>query len=170
MFYNHYEYAQQTKRLSIEAIKIRSYINSKDPEKTFFEGFPSTLSISINALKKDKDQLQQFTIKLQDAVRELRTSYDNLIQRFEEFICNEFMEHLSLPYIEKASNSIFIIKSICYSIKNFIQRIDSQLDDKKSWLNSIAQATVGKTLESFNDEDEVILYINLNRSLLNLTA
>ena len=93
MFYNQLpEYAQQTKRLSIEAIKIREVItNSKDPEKTFFEGFPSALSISINALKKDKDQLQQFTIKLQDAVRELRTSYDNLIQRFEEFICNEFM-------------------------------------------------------------------------------
>jgi hypothetical protein len=32
------------------------------------------------------------------------------------------------------------------------------LDDKKAWLNSIAQAVTGKTLEAFTDEDEIMLY------------
>ena len=54
--------------------------------------------------------------------------------------------------------------------KTFIQRIDSQLDDKKSWLNSIAQATVGKTLESFNDEDEVLLYDKFKSLIVELDS
>ena len=54
--------------------------------------------------------------------------------------------------------------------KTFIQRIDSQLDDKKSWLNSIAQATVGKTLESFNDEDEVMLYDKFKSLIIELDS
>ena len=32
------------------------------------------------------------------------------------------------------------------------------LDDKKAWLNSIAQSIIGKTLDSFTDEDEIMLY------------
>ena len=54
--------------------------------------------------------------------------------------------------------------------KTFIQRIDSQLDDKKSWLNSIAQATVGRTLESFNDEDEVMLYDKFKSLIIELDS
>ena len=48
--------------------------------------------------------------------------------------------------------------------------IDSQLDDKKSWLNSIAQATVGRTLESFNDEDEVLLYDKFKSLIIELDS
>ena len=176
VFYNQLpEYAQQTRRLSNEAIKIREVItNSKDPEKTFFEGFPSALSISISSLKEDKKQLQLFTIKLQDAVRELRTSYDNLIQRFEEFICNEFMgETLEFNLYKKKLQTRFssLKKHMLLSNqKTFVQRIDSQLDDKKSWLNSIAQATVGRTLESFNDEDEVMLYDKFKSLIIELDS
>jgi len=42
--------------------------------------------------------------------------------------------------------------------KIFIQRLDSEIDDKKSWLNSIAQAVIGKSLEVLKDEEEILLY------------
>ena len=42
--------------------------------------------------------------------------------------------------------------------KTFIQRLDSQLDDKTAWLSSIAQSVIGKPLESIKDEEEILLY------------
>src|SRR5699024_4454125 len=77
------EYSKNTKRLSLSAIKIREAITkSKDPEETFFEAFPSALGMSLVNLQLDNSKLQIFTTSLQDAVRELRTAYDNLINRF----------------------------------------------------------------------------------------
>jgi hypothetical protein len=157
------EYSKNTSRLSEAAIKIRKAIaTSKDPEVTFFEAFPNALGISLSALQKDKSSLQNYTTNLQDAVRELRTSYDGLIKRFEDFICNEFVgknvefeeykDHLQKRY-SKLKKHLLLANQ-----KTFVQRLDSALDDKKAWLSSIAQATVGKTLENFSDDDEIMLY------------
>jgi hypothetical protein len=54
--------------------------------------------------------------------------------------------------------------------KSFVQRIDSLLDDKKVWLNSIAQAVTGKTLESFTDEDEIMLYEKFKSMIFELDS
>lgn len=169
------EYSKQTKRLSAAAIKIRQAIaTSKDPEETFFESFPNSLGISLNTLQQDKNKLQSYTTSLQNAVRELRTSYDGLVKRFEEFICDEFVgkavdfddykEHLQQRY-SKLKKHLLLANQ-----KTFVQRIDSALDDKKAWLNSIAQAVVGKTLENFTDEDEIMLYEKFKSLILELDS
>ncbi|WP_026765130.1 hypothetical protein [Sediminibacterium salmoneum] len=169
------EYSKQTKRLSSAALKIRQAIaTSKDPEETFFESFPNALGISLNTLQQDKSKLQNYTNNLQNAVRELRTSYDGLIKRFVEFICDEFVgksvdfddykEHLQQRY-SKLKKHLLLANQ-----KTFVQRIDSALDDKKAWLNSIAQAVVGKTLENFNDEDEITLYEKFKSVILELDS
>ena len=157
------EYSKNTKRLSSYALKIRQAIaNSTDPEDTFFEAFPNALGISLSALQKDNSKLQSYTTTLQKAIRELRTSYDGLVQRFEEFICDEIIGK-SVEFEEYKGQLQFRFKKLKKHLllsnqKTFIQRIDSLLDDKKAWLNSIAQAVTGKTLETFNDEDEILLY------------
>ena len=169
------EYSKQTKRLSSAAIKIRQAIaTSKDPEETFFESFPNALGVSLNSLQQDKTKLQSYTTSLQNAVRELRTSYDSLIKRFEEFICDEFVgksvdfdhykEDLQQRYTKLKKHLLLANQ------KTFVQRIDSALDDKKAWLNSIAQAVVGKTLENFSDEDEIILYEKFKSIILELDS
>jgi hypothetical protein len=169
------EYSKQTKRLSAAALKIRQAIaTSKNPEETFFESFPNALGISLNNLQKDKTKLQSYTTSLQNAVRELRTSYDGLVVRIEEFICNEFVgkvvdfdeykNHLQKRYANLKKHLLLTNQ------KTFIQRIDSSLDDKKAWLNSIAQSVVGKTLENFTDEDEIILYDNFKSLILDLDS
>jgi ribosomal protein S15P/S13E len=158
-----HDYSKQTKRLSDSALKIRTAIAmSKDPEETFFEAFPSALGISLSTLQKDKSKLQSYTTTLQKAIRELRTSFDGLVERFEEFICNEFIgktvefenykKHLQDRF-RKLKKHLLLANQ-----KTFVQRIDSTLDDKKAWLTSVAQAVTGKTLESFTDEDEMLLY------------
>ena len=169
------EYSKNTNRLSPSAIKIRKAIaTSKDPEETFFEAFPNALGISLSTLQKDKSKLQSYTVNLQDAVRELRTSYDELLKRFEEFICNEFVgksvgfdEYKA--YLQKRFSKLKK-HMLLSNQKTFIQRLDSPLDDKKAWLNSIAQAVAGKTLEMFSDEEEILLYERFKSMILELDS
>jgi hypothetical protein len=169
------EYSKNTKRLSPSAIKIRKAIaTSKDPEETFFEAFPSALGLSLITLRQDKSKLQNYTTNLQDAVRELRTAYDELLKRFELFICNEFVgkpadfdeykQHLQRRFSKLKKHMLLSNQ------KTFVQRLDSPLDDRKSWLNSIVQAITGKTLEMFYDEDEILLYERFKSMILELDS
>jgi hypothetical protein len=54
--------------------------------------------------------------------------------------------------------------------RTFVQRIDSALDDKRSWLSSIAQAVNGKNFELFTDEDEILLYERFKTMILELDS
>ncbi|MBA3985709.1 MAG: hypothetical protein H0X63_03835 [Flavobacteriales bacterium] len=169
------EYSKNTKRLSPSALKIRKAIEtSKDPEETFFEAFPSALGLTLSALQQDKSKLQNFTSSLQDSVRELRTAYDELVKRFEDFICNEFVGQSSdfEEYKEYLQKRFLRLKRhmLLSNQKTFVQRLDSPLDDRKAWLNSIVQAVTGKTLETFSDEDEILLYEKFKAMILELDS
>jgi hypothetical protein len=157
------EYSKNTTRLKTETLAIRNAIaNSKDPEKSFFEDFPLALGYSVEDLQNSKEKLQNYITKLQYAIRELRTSYDSLVNRFEDFIIEEYIgEKLEFEdYKLKLQNRFKKLKKhLCLPHqKIFIQRLDSQLDDKKAWLSSIAQTVIGKPLESIRDEEEILLY------------
>jgi ribosomal protein S15P/S13E len=169
------EYTKKTKRLSPSALKIRHAIsNSKDPEETFFEAFPNALGIKLSTLQQDKAKLQSYTTNLQEAVRELRTAYEELIKRFEEFICNEFVgKSIDFEEYKEILQKRFAKLKKHMLLSNqitFVQRLDSPLDDKKAWLNSIAQAVSGKTLEIFSDEDEILLYEKFKAMILELDS
>jgi hypothetical protein len=111
---------------------------------------------------------------LQDAVRELRTSYSGLVQRFEDFICNEFVgKKVDFEeYKEYLQKRFGKLKKhlLLANQKTFVQRIDSLLDDKKAWLSSIAQAVTGRTLEMFTDEDEILLYEKFKSMIFELDS
>lgn len=169
------DYSKNTARLTTAAIKIREAISkSKDPEITFFEAFPSALGISIESLQKDKAKLQAYTTNLQEAVREIRTAYDQLVDRFEEFICLEFLGDKKdfETYKSELQKRFGKLKKhlLLTNQKTFVQRIDSALDDRKAWLNSIAQAVMNRTLEMFSDEDEILLYEKFKRLIIDLDS
>jgi hypothetical protein len=52
--------------------------------------------------------------------------------------------------------------------KNFLQRIDSEIDDKIIWINSIVQILSGTSLEKLKDEDEPILYDKITKAFQEL--
>lgn len=169
------EYSKNTKRLSPAAIKIRNAIAvSKDPEETFFEAFPSALGLTLPDLQQDKSKLQNFASNLQDSIRELRTAYDELVGRFEEFICNEFVGNKIgfEKYKQYLQNRFSKLKKhlLLSNQKTFVQRLDSPLEDRKAWLSSIAQSVSGKTLEMFSDEDEILLYEKFKAMILELDS
>ena len=166
-------YSKHTRRLEKETLTLRDAIaNAKDPEKAFFEDFPTALGYSVGRLQKSKSELQKYINVLQGSIRELRTCMDELANRFEEFIVTEFVGQPVLFEEYKKSlqdrfKKIRVHLLLPYQ-KTFIQRLNSELDDKRAWLNSIAQAIIGKTLENLQDEDEIVLYDKFKSLILEL--
>ncbi|MFH7012361.1 hypothetical protein ACHRV5_10840 [Flavobacterium sp. FlaQc-52] len=169
------DYSKQTKRLSKESIAIREAIaNSKDPEQSFFEDFPTALGCSVSKIQKDRAELQHFIVQLQDSIREVRNSFDELINRFEIFLQDKYFDK-PLVFEEYKIKFQSRYKSLhrhllLNSQKSFVQRIDSQIEDKKAWLSSLAQSLIGRSLEKFKDEDELMLYDKFAEMILSLDS
>lgn len=169
------EYSKQTKRLSKESISIREAIaNSKDPEQSFFEDFPTALGYSVSKIQKDRTELQHFIIQLQDSIKEVRNSFDELVNRFETFLQDKYFdEPLAFEQYKKEFQKRY--KNLhrhllLNSQKSFVQRVDSQIEDKKAWLSSLAQSLIGRSLEKFKDEDELMLYDKFADMILSLDS
>lgn len=168
-------YTKSTNRLSKAAINIRTAIaKSKEPDETFFEDFPNALGYSLNTLQKDNEKLASYSTTLQNSIRELRTAYDELVHRFEEFICTEIVGRemdFENYKIQLQTRYKKLKKHLLLSNqKIFVNRIDSLLEDKNAWLSSLAQVIVGKTLDNFNDEDEILLYDKFKTIILELDS
>ena len=169
------EYSKQTKRLSSDAQAIKSAIaSSVDPEKAFFEDFPSALGFSLSKLQENEYILQQFTIRLQSAITEIRTSYEQLLDRLESFIKNDIIGADSDFEIYKAmlQKRFGSLKRhlLLPQQKTFVQRVDSALDDRKAWLVSISQAIAGKSPENFRDDDEIVFYEKIQKMVFDLDS
>jgi hypothetical protein len=167
------EYAKHTNRLQKESLAVRRVIaTATDPEKTFFEDFPTALGMTLNQLKKSPEGLADYISRLQDAIREVRTCHDELVNRFELFIAEEVL-YEALPFEEykvKLRERFKDIKQhrLLPHHKTLLLRLASELDDRKAWLSSIAQAVVGKTLEALRDDDEPLLYDKFKNLVLEL--
>jgi hypothetical protein len=157
------DYAKKTNRLNKNSINIRKVIaTAKDPEKAFFDDFPSALGYSIFELQNNPAKIEPFLKKLQEAVKELRTCFDMLIDRIEDFLVIEILgTKAKFPdYKYDIRNRFSHLKThlLLQHQKSFILRINSELDDRKGWLSSIAQSVIGKSLTIITDEDEIILF------------
>lgn len=160
------DYAKQTKRLDKRTLSLREAISqAKDPEKTFFEDFPGALGYSIVKLKNNHSEFKEYIECLQDSIKEIRSCFDQMVSRFESYITNEILGQ-QMPFPEykillqkrykKLKGHLLLPHQ-----KIFYQRLNSPLDDQKSWLSSIAQACINKRLDNFTDKDEEILYEKL---------
>ena len=143
-------------------------LNSREPEKTFFEDFPKAMGFNTEQLGNSNELLEEFAIVLQESIRELSSAYDQLINRVEAFLLNDILgEQLIFPdYKNKLQKRYKTLKRhmLKTNQKVFYQRIYTPLDDRKSWINSIAQSSLGKSLESISDKDEKVLYERLSKS------
>jgi hypothetical protein len=168
------EYAKRTKRLSKEAIQLRQAIaTAKDPEKSFFEDFPAVLGYTMLDLQKNPAELANYIPTLQNAIRDIRTSYDQLLRRFEKALQERIAgndEVLFPHYKEMLQKRYLKIKKYLLrpNEKTFLQRVNSAIDDRRAWLISIAEACLGKSLEQMTDEDELILMDRLEQLIYEL--
>lgn len=159
------EYAKKTSRLPKEVANLRKAIaDSTDPEKTFFEDFPNALGYSLKELDENPQKLERFFVELRQAITDIRSSYNGLIHRFEEFLLEEVVGGKSLDFVDwKATiqERFLGLKPYLVSphLKVFLQRLQSDLSDKTALLSSLSHAIIGKQLEEINDEEEVVLFV-----------
>jgi hypothetical protein len=164
------EYTKKTKRLTKGAIALRSaIINAKDPEKTFFEDFPLALSYTTIDLYKSQESLENFTKQLQNCIREIRSSYSELINRIEAYLLNligdsslKFPEYKNILVNRYSSLKKYLLLP---HQKSFYTRLILESDDRKSWLSSIVSSLMNKNLENIDDNEEEIIYEKLSNIL-----
>jgi hypothetical protein len=157
------DYSKKTTHLSKRTIALREVIaNAKDPEAAFFEDFPRALGFSVNDLQTNKALLEKYIQGLQDSIRELRTAYDALIDRFEEFLVSEVLglEKAYPDYKQEIKARFKRVKRhlLLNQQKSFYNSLISELEDRKAWLNSVAQSCIRKPLSSVSYEDELVLF------------
>ncbi|HEA29566.1 MAG TPA: AAA family ATPase [Leeuwenhoekiella sp.] len=171
------DYSQNTLTVSPEAVKLREAISkAKDPEKTFFEAFPESLGYSLKDLGEDNSLFEDYVFAFQNAIEEIKNSYSDLLDRFELFICDEILgEKLNFEnYKNRLQNRFRSIKEhqALTRHKILLLRINSNLDDRDSYLMSLAQALLGKPLNTIKDPEERMLkdkFFTIARELDNLT-
>ena len=167
------EYAKKTTRLNSKTISLRKVIaNAKDPEKAFFEDFPVALGYNVQELQDKHKLVQDFIFQLQQSIKELRTCYDGLIDRFESYFIKDILS-IKEEFPAYRGKIIERFGGLKYHLlqphqKTFINRINSKLDDRKAWLSSIAQTVLSKPLTAISDEEEVILFDKISDILFEL--
>ena len=161
------EYSKRTMRLTKSAIKFRDTISTaKDPEKIFFEDFPQALGYSTVKLYESEKYLEDYILQLHNNIRELRTCYDELVNRIEDYLLK--LTGLSnKSFVEYKKKMIQRFDSIKLKLllphqRIFYNRLISELNDRKSWINSLVYAVVDKNLDSINDDEEEIIYDKLD--------
>ncbi|MBQ0733947.1 hypothetical protein [Aquimarina celericrescens] len=166
-------YALKTNKLSTKAINLRNAIkNAKDPEDALFNQFPNALGFPSISIKDDEDVLKSYTEHIQSAIREIRTAYEQLIDRVEKVILAAFYcESIEFPvYKEEIISKLNSVNSASLAnVQNaFYKRIISPLDDKSSWIKSLADVALGKGLEELIDEEESLLIDSIKDLALGL--
>lgn len=166
-------YSVNTIRISKKAIEFRKAIaNAEDPEKAFFEDYPKALGFSVYELINQDSNIEEFIIQIKGCIQEINSAYDNLINRIEDFILNKIIgKQLDFPEYKNLLITRFSqIKNhlLTTEQKAVLQRIKSPLDDRKSWINSLAFVVIGRSLEQFSDEDEDIFYEKLKHKVREL--
>lgn len=168
------DYTKGTKRLSKETIYLRETIkNTQDPEKLFFEEFPKAMNFDIKEILKSDDQLEEYVNKLRGSIKELRSCYDELVNRIERFLVEEVLQGKDISfdiYKMQLMQRYNRLKEhmLLPNQTSLLIRLNSPLDDRNSWVNSICQVIVGKSLESIKDNEEEILKEKIKSSLYEL--
>lgn len=167
-FYNSLnDYAKKTKSLSAKAIAFRdAIIQAKDPEDALFNLFPQVLGFNQIDFEKNEEEFTTFVEHIQEAIREIRSSYDQLLDRIEEQIINslECENKEFKAYKDEIVTRLSSIKPELLAKENgvFYRRLVSPIDDRESWLKSVADIALGKPINKMIDAEELILMNNLS--------
>jgi len=173
-FYRHLNtYAQTTKDISSEAKKFRDVIaRATDPEATFFEQLPEALGFREIILTQNPEAIDSFVSVLQNAIRNLRSCYDDYVKSIEQQI-------LKALKIKETDFSLY--KTIIYSryksikaalmpneVKNFHSRLIGNFDNRTTWIESVCYAVLNKPLEKIKDTEKAFLLTSLRDKLFQL--
>ncbi len=175
-FYNRLnKYSQTTENFDSPAtVKFRNVLaNATDPEKTFFEDLPEALGFKNEKLMSNSDFMSQYQNLIQHSIDELRTCYQNLIERIEASVIHglglkstDFSEYK--VEIESRYKNIkqYLLNS---TQKAFYTRLFLYQPTKTAWYESICYVLLNKPLSSLKDSEEALLIDSLQHMFNALT-
>ena len=163
------EYTKQTKSLSGNALRLReAIVKAKEPVETFFDDFPNALGFNDLDLKNNQEFLPDFLKYFKDAIRELRTCFNDYTDRIEILILNEFgLKDKAFAEYKKIITKRYKpikINLLFSKTKVFLNRLNSPIEDRNAWIDSLVQVLMDKKTEEIKDEEKNIL----NEKLLDI--
>lgn len=166
-------YTLQTSKLTEKAKGFRNAIQkADDPATALFESIPSALGYGKINFEEDSAVLKGFIDQLNAAIYELRTAYDELLNRIESSLLKvtSIKEADFTTYKSELQTKYKGVKShlLIPKFKVFHTRLMSKLDDRDSWLKSLADQLLGKSIEKMNDQEEIILLDSFKEAFANL--
>lgn len=167
-FYNSLnDYSKKTKSISAKAIAFRDAIkNAKDPEQALFSLFPHALGFNNVDFENNEEDFNTYIFHIQDSIREIRISYDQLLNRVESQII-ESLECENTDFHKYKIELTERLKSIKPELLTkdnaiFFRRIVSPIDDRESWIKSVADIALGKPIDKMLDSEEILLMNNVS--------
>jgi hypothetical protein len=175
VFYNALPaYARQTQRLAAQTLRLRTAIaNAKDPEKTFFEDFPSALDFPHIADEMASDtELETYMHQLQHSVHELKSCFDDLVDRIEAQLLEilgltgaRFPHYKAAIAVRFANLQVFLLLP---RQRTLHVRLISHLEDRTAWLGAVVHSVLGRDLKQMTDEDERVVFVRLRDAIQEL--
>ena len=154
-FYNKLnDYTKHTKKFNKKStMRFRDVLaKAKDPEKTFFEDLPQALGF------KDTQDFDTYGETLQNAIRELRMCYTNLIDRIEKRLIEELgLQHTDYQdYVVEIQSRLANVKTHLLTRKQeeFYNHAILKFDDRTLWYQAICYPVLEHDLEEMQDSEE----------------
>jgi len=156
------EYTQKTRRgLSEKAIRVRTAFNlAKSPELLLFQELPNALGFSDLDLEPSEDRLEGFSQSLTETLRELKNSYDNLLEKQKEMLSQAFNIDPKLPLNEVRH----IVSGNCHGLENytvdtqglkaFIMRLNKSTGTDEEWFENLLMFLGNKPTKKWLDGDQ----------------
>lgn len=165
-------YAKRTKDISVNARKFRDVIaNATDPEKTFFETLPEELGFKEITLSQNPEAIESFVEVIQNAIRDLRNCYNELVLSVEKnILAATHLDGDFAEYHQKISDRYSRVKTnlMPLNVKTFHSRLVGKYDNKKSWIEAVSYVALNKPLTEIKDVDKPHFFKTIQDMLFQL--
>ncbi len=159
------DYGRNTKTISPQGIAVREAIkNATDPETALFEDLPRALAFKGKNFVTNSDNLDAFTNEIHAAIEAIRDAYPQLLSRIEKILFESFKIDNNIEFkVKKQLLNELVVGQINESYLGqtslvFYKRITSQLDDRDSYLKSVADVALNMSIDKIKDEQEPLLH------------
>ncbi|MBP3844762.1 MAG: hypothetical protein J6E48_06475 [Prevotella sp.] len=153
------DYTKHTRKFDhASTMKFRDVLaKAKDPEKAFLEDMPEALGFDDEKLKQERFR-EEYGNTIQRAIKELRSCYNNLIDRLEARLVEGFgLESYEYSeYVAEIRRRLANVKAYLLTDKQreFYHHVMTEYDNRTQWYQSICYTILEQRLDALRDEQE----------------
>lgn len=161
-------YTVKTKQLGKEAIAIRDALrDAREPDELLFTILPEACGLAAIGIFDEQNDIaiQQFKKILVQAIQELQSSYDGLVDRCKYLIYNTFAVRSDITKIrEDLRVRAQYLKEHCVErqMKSFIIAAINNTANEQEWLEALLMVIADKPAISWTDEDTIRFEVRLS--------